>query len=76
MDSGITGKGAGISALLLSLGILFTLTEKEILSSAEAVAAVDIALDNLKRVVMGEGASKPHAVHSAENIPESVRAQF
>ena len=76
MNSGITSTGTGISALLLSLGILFTLAEKDIFSSAEAIDAIDIALDNLKRVVKPDGAPDEEAIHSAEKILKSVRAQF
>jgi len=76
MEAGITGTGTGISGLLLSLGILFTLAEKGIFSSAEAIDAIDIAMDSLKRIIKDDDVLDKDAIHSAEKILKSVRAQF
>lgn len=76
MKMELAGPGIGVSALLLSLGVFFTLAEKEILSQAEVRDIVDMALSNLKTVVKADGTPDTETIRSAGRILESVRTQI
>ncbi|MDR3499898.1 MAG: hypothetical protein P4L72_11810 [Parvibaculum sp.] len=76
MDTELAGPGAGLSALLLSMGMLFTLVEKHVLSVQEARDAVNLALHNLDALHDDRAAPETPQVQSARNILRAIKMQL
>nr|RAV93351.1 hypothetical protein DBT53_10365 [Aerococcus mictus] len=76
MDEELSGSGAGLSALLLSMGILFTLVEKKTFSSQEALDVVDLSLMNLAMRDRERIVPETPEVQSARDILQAIKMQL
>lgn len=76
MDTELAGPGTGLSALLLSMGMLFTLMDKQVLSVQEARDVVNLALHNLDALHDDHAAPETPQMQSARNILRAIEMQL
>lgn len=76
MEFNIADSGIGLGSLLLTVGLLTTLIERDLLAAEDARDIVDLALINLQMHEKLGQADSREIMLSARRALENIRAQF